>query len=91
VRQIVATLDEFGIRHPTAIVFASDNGGLAGMTDNRLLRAGKGSVSEGHVRVPFVVSWPGVMKPESTSDVLRITPDIPAAILATPGIGPVTA
>jgi arylsulfatase A len=85
--RIVATLDELGIRDHTAIFFTSDNGGLAGVTDNRPLRAGKGSAYEGGVRVPFIVSWPGVTRPGSTSDVPVITPDIPATILAATGVG----
>jgi len=86
--RILATLDELGIRDQTAIFFTSDNGGLAGVTDNRPLRAGKGSAYEGGVRVPFIVSWPGVTKPGGTSDVPVITPDIPATILALTGVGP---
>ncbi len=85
--RIVATLDELGIRDQTAIFFTSDNGGLASVTDNRPLRAGKGSAYEGGVRVPFIVSWPGVTKPGSTSDLPVITPDIPATILAMSGVG----
>ena len=85
--RIVATLEEHGIRDKTAIFFTSDNGGLAGITDNRPLRAGKGSAYEGGVRVPFIVSWPGLTKPGSTSDVPVITPDIPATILAGTGVG----
>ena len=86
--RIVATLDGLGISDRTAIFFTSDNGGLAGVTDNRPLRAGKGSAYEGGVRVPFIVSWPGLTKPGSTSDVPVITPDIPATILAGTGVGP---
>jgi arylsulfatase A len=86
--RIVATLDELGIRDQTAIVFTSDNGGLANVTDTRPLRAGKGSAYEGGVRVPLIVSWPGVTKPGSESDVPVITPDIPATVLALTGVGP---
>lgn len=85
--RIVAALERHGIRERTAIFFTSDNGGLAGITDNRPLRAGKGSAYEGGVRVPFIVSWPGVTKPASTSAVPVITPDIPATILAGTGVG----
>ncbi len=86
--RIVAVLDELGIRDQTAIVFTSDNGGLASVTDTRPLRAGKGSAYEGGVRVPVIVSWPGVTKPGSETDVPAITPDIPATILALTGVGP---
>ncbi len=86
--RIVATLEELGIREQTVIFFTSDNGGLANVTDNRPLRAGKGSAYEGGVRVPFIVSWPGVTQPGTTSDVPVITPDIPATVMALAGVGP---
>jgi len=74
-------LDRLEIRDRTAIFFTSDNGGQASITDMQPLRGGKGSAYEGGVRVPFIVSWPGVTTPGDTSDVPVITPDIPATIL----------
>lgn len=73
--RILDTLESLGLRDRTAIFFTSDNGGLANVTDNAPLRAGKGSAYEGGVRVPFIVSWPGATQPGSTSDVPVITPD----------------
>ena len=84
---ILDALDRLGIRDRTAIIFTSDNGGQASITDMKPLRAGKGSAYEGGVRVPFVVSWPGVTTPGTTSDVPVITPDIPATILDLTGVG----
>jgi hypothetical protein len=80
-------LERLGIRDRTAVFFTSDNGGQAAITDMRPLRAGKGSAYEGGVRVPLIVSWPGVTTPGSTSDVPVITPDIPATILDLTGAG----
>jgi arylsulfatase A-like enzyme len=85
--RILDTLDRLGIRDRTAIVFTSDNGGLANVTDNRPARAGKGSVYEGGVRVPLIVSWPGVTTPGTTTATPAITPDIPATILDLTGVG----
>ncbi len=87
VGRILEALDRLGIRDRTAIFFTSDNGGQASITDMLPLRAGKGSAYEGGVRVPFIVSWPGVTQPGSTSDVPVITPDIPATILDLTGAG----
>ena len=85
---MLGTLDRLGIRDRTAIIFTSDNGGQASITDMGPLRAGKGSAYEAGVRVPFIVSWPGVTRPGTTSDVPVITPDIPATILDLTGAGP---
>ncbi len=86
--RILDTLEAHGIRERTAIVFTSDNGGLAWVTDNRPLRAGKGSAYEAGVRVPLIISWPGVTQPGSTTAVPAITPDIPVTILALTGVSP---
>jgi arylsulfatase A len=85
--RILDTLDSLGIRDTTAIFFTSDNGGLFNVTDNKPLRAGKGSAYEGGVRVPFIVSWPGQTKAGTTSDVPAITMDVPATILELTGVG----
>ncbi len=49
------------IRDETIILFTSDNGGLLqdNVTSNRPLRAGKGSLYEGGIREPMIVSWTG--------------------------------
>ena len=87
VGRILETLDRLALRDSTAIIFTSDNGGLLPVTDNRPLRAGKGSAWEGGVRVPFIVSWPGLTAPGTTSDEPVITMDIPATILDLTGVG----
>ena len=84
---ILDALARLGLRDRTAIVFTSDNGGQASITDMAPLRAGKGSAYEGGVRVPCIVSWPGITTPGTTSDVPVITPDIPATILDLTGAG----
>ena len=45
----------------TIVVFTADNGGLTNfnVTDNRPLREGKGSIYEGGIREPYIVSWAG--------------------------------
>ncbi|GEP44035.1 sulfatase-like hydrolase/transferase [Brevifollis gellanilyticus] len=67
VGKILDTLKEEGLRENTLIFYLSDNGGaLARPNDlgsvNLPLRSGKGSVFEGGIRVPFVMSWPGTLE-----------------------------
>jgi arylsulfatase A-like enzyme len=59
--QILAALDRAGQRTNTLVFFSSDNGGFGPgrVTDNRPLRAGKGTLYEGGVRVAACVAWPG--------------------------------
>jgi arylsulfatase A-like enzyme len=57
-----STLKELQLEEQTAIFFTSDNGGLElrNITDNGIIRDGKGSAYEGGVRVPFISVIPGV-------------------------------
>ena len=59
--QIVTALDAAGLRENTLIIFSSDNGGPnpIALSDNGPLRAGKGTIYEGGVRVCACVNWPG--------------------------------
>ena len=68
--QIVGALETKGLRKNTLIVFCSDNGGPAPgvVTSNGPLRAGKGTLYEGGVRVPAVAVWDGKIKAGSVVD-----------------------
>jgi len=80
VGRIGDALAQAGLEERTIIVFTSDNGGLStsegSPTSNAPLRAGKGWLYEGGVRVPLLVKWPGVTKPGGTTDTPAISTDI---------------
>jgi arylsulfatase A-like enzyme len=79
VGRVMARLDELKLAENTVLIFSSDNGGVGGyvregvkakdITDNAPLRSGKGSLYEGGIRDPFIVRWPGQVKPGATCDV----------------------
>jgi arylsulfatase A-like enzyme len=82
VGEIVATLDRLKLSGNTLVVFTSDNGPvvddgyqdeaverLGGHTPGGPLRGGKYSNFEAGTRIPFIVRWPGRVKPR-TSDAL---------------------
>jgi len=86
---VLKTLDELGIAERTVIIFTSDNGGLdqnGRPTDNAPLRSGKGYAYEGGIRVPFLVRWPGVVKPGGVSDVPVCSVDIFPTVLQAAGV-----
>lgn len=75
VGQIMNALDSTGRAKNTLIIFTSDNGAVAGaggadpkfFQSNGELRAGKMSLYEGGIRVPFVARWPGQISPGTSS------------------------
>jgi arylsulfatase A-like enzyme len=68
VGKVVAALEEQQMTDDTVIVFSSDNGGPGSgtITDNGPLRAGKGTLFEGGVRVCAFATWPGHIPPDTT-------------------------
>jgi arylsulfatase A-like enzyme len=90
VGQVLDKLDDLKLSDRTIVIFTSDNGGLStsegSPTSNAPLRAGKGWLYEGGVRVPLAVRWPGVVKPNTTCDVPVVTTDWFPTILEACGI-----
>lgn len=74
--RLMEEFEKLGVADNTIIVFTADNGGLSNRgemngkvstrplaTSNLPLRTGKGWLYEGGIREPFIVKWPGVVKP----------------------------
>ncbi len=71
VGQIMAKLKETGLDQNTVVFCTSDNGGVLSFpifNSNGPLRAKKGSLYEGGLRVPMIVRWPGRIKAGTVSD-----------------------
>jgi len=74
VARIRAELEMLGLAEETIIVFTSDNGGLTTLRNKRAptavrpLRAGKGWLYEGGIRVPLMISWPGKIEARTSAD-----------------------
>jgi arylsulfatase A-like enzyme len=61
---ILAAMEKRGMAKDTLVVFSSDNGGPTDLgANNGSLRAKKGTLYEGGVRVPAWAVWPGKLKP----------------------------
>jgi len=90
VATVLAALERSGQAEQTLVVFTSDNGGLStaegAPTSNLPLRAGKGFVYEGGIRVPLIVRWPGVVKPGATTDSAVTTLDVAATLVDAAGV-----
>jgi arylsulfatase A-like enzyme len=86
-------LADAGLERDTLVFFVSDNGGptMPGVTvngsRNTPLRGSKRTTLEGGIRVPFLVSWPGRVKP-GVFEQPAIQLDLHATALAAAGIAP---
>ena len=66
VGRLLAELDRKGLRDNTMVIFLSDNGCpnyIRGACTNGPLSGFKAYPWEGGIRVPYIVSWPGGLKP----------------------------
>jgi arylsulfatase A-like enzyme len=97
VGELLAVLEKNGLAQSTLVIFTSDNGPVVddGYKDDAKeklgdhkpagpLRGGKYSIFEGGTRVPFVVRWPGRVKP-GVSDALICQVDFTATFAALAG------
>jgi arylsulfatase A-like enzyme len=93
VGKLLDLLDELKLATNTIVVLTSDHGGLSARgnqrqiaTSNRPLRAGKGHLYEGGLRVPLIVRWPGVTKGGAVLDQQVIGADLFPSFLEMAGL-----
>lgn len=72
--QLMAALDQHGLTEDTVIVFTSDNGGER-FSDSWPLVGGKMDLTEGGIRVPWIVRWPAAIKAGTQSNQHCMTMD----------------
>ena len=77
---VLALLAERGLAANTLVVFAGDNGAA--------LPHGKGSLYDPGCNVPFVIRWPGHVKPGTESRALLSGEDLAPTLLAAAGLAP---
>lgn len=73
--RLLDSLEGAGLKDDTILVFTSDHGGLSNRGDierllattNYPLRAGKGHLYEGGIRVPLMIRWPNKIKVKEDS------------------------
>jgi arylsulfatase A-like enzyme len=98
VGQVLAALRRNGLAENTLVMFSSDNGPvvddgyrdqavekLGGHKPAGIYRGGKYSNFDGGTRVPFMVRWPGHVKPDSTSDAMFSQLDMFASLAGLAG------
>lgn len=93
VGRILAALESSGLAANTLVLFTSDNGGLSvaegpntPATSNAPLRAGKGHLYEGGLRVPLLARWPGVVPAGQSNATPVITTDLYFTLLELAGV-----
>lgn len=88
VGRVMATLKELGLDKNTLVMFSSDNGptfDVAGVDTKFFnssggLRGRKQDLYEGGIREPFIVNWPGIVKPGSVSHHVSTQYDLMATL-----------
>ncbi len=92
VGQVLELLRELDLEDNTIVFFTGDNGGQDRFRSKEHargyfgpnvnpktgveFRGGKGNLYEGGLRIPFIVRWPGRIKPSRVSDLLFYQPDV---------------
>ena len=93
VGKIMGAIDKAGLADNTILVFTSDNGAEWGPADlavyehraNGPWRGEKGDIWDGGHRIPFLIRWPGHIRPGAVSNELGSLCDLMATVAAITG------
>ncbi|MBI5768710.1 MAG: arylsulfatase [Verrucomicrobia bacterium] len=101
VGEVLAALEKHGLTRDTLVLLSSDNGPVVddGYKDQAVeklgdhrpagpFRGGKYSRFEAGTRVPFIVRWPGHVKPGTTTEAMVSQVDFAATFAAMAGVKP---
>lgn len=92
VGRMMDCLERCGKAGNTIVIFTSDNGGLSSAegspTCNAPLSEGKGWTSEGGVREPLLIRWPGIIDPGRRVSEPVTSPDFYPTLLSVAGLDP---
>ena len=80
VGRLTAALKDLNLEKNTMVIFYSDNGGVDKQFEQAPLRHGKGSPYEGGIRVPLIVSWPGVINADKVSEPVHVVDFYPTLL-----------
>ncbi len=84
--KVLKSLDDLNITEETLVIFTSDNGPFGGVGDASPLRADKGHLYEGGIRVPLIVRWPGKVEAGAVEETPVILTDLHPTILSATGL-----
>ena len=84
--KVLKSLDDLNLTEETLVIFTSDNGPFGGVGDASPLRADKGHLYEGGIRVPLIVRWPGKVEAGAVEETPVILTDLHPTILAATGL-----
>ena len=91
VGRVLERLDTLKLTDNTIVVFLSDNGGptMHNASNNGALKGNKGSLSEGGIRVPFMMQWPAAIPAGQSRNGMVSSLDLVPTFAAAAGVKPV--